>query len=65
MRLLILKSGDVERNHGTGVSPNPSLTSINETSISDDFFRIDNLISFTCLNINKKRGSIRKPLLMI
>jgi hypothetical protein len=63
MRLLILKSsGDVERNPGPGVSPNPSLTSINETSISDDFLRIHNLISFTCLNINKKRGSIRKPL---
>jgi hypothetical protein len=65
MRLLILKSGDVERNHGPGVSPNPSFSSINETSISDDFFRIDNLIYFTCLNINKKRGSIRKPQLMI
>ena len=65
MWLLILKSGDVERNHGPGVSPNPSLTSINETCISDDFLRIDNLISFTCLNINKKSGSIRKPLLMI
>jgi hypothetical protein len=62
MRLLILKSGDVERNPGSSVSPNPSLTSINETSISDDCLRIDNLISFTCLNINKKRDSIRKPL---
>ena len=62
MRLLILKSGDVERNHGPGVSPNPSLNSINETSISDNCLRIHNLISFTCLSINKKRDSIRKPL---
>jgi len=25
--------------------------STNDTSLSDDFLRIDNLISFTCLNI--------------
>ena len=51
MCLLILRSGDVEINPGPGVSPTPSLTSTNDTSLSDDFLRIDNLISFTCLNI--------------
>ena len=36
MCLLILKSGDVERNSGPGLSP--ILASINNTSLSDDFF---------------------------
>ena len=37
MCLLILRSGDVEINPGPGVSPNPSLTSTNDTSLSDIF----------------------------
>ena len=66
MCLLILRSGDVEINPKPGVSSTPSLlTSTNDTSLSDDFLRIDNLISFTCLNIQSfksKRDIIQAEL---
>jgi hypothetical protein len=64
MCLLILRSGDVEINPGPGVSSTPRLLT-SDTSLSDDCLRIDNLIYFTCLNIQSfisKRDIIQAEL---